>query len=400
MNDIFSLLLEESLSPDQEAELRERLESNPELAEGWAWWTRARRRIRHRLQEHLPDCRLLVLYALEQEGYDDALTADEKEALDAARDDIANAVEAVPALAQVIERIQDERADFETVWDQHWDDDAERTTAAEQQSPAAERKERAPRRPSRSQESRPLRRWAWRLTAAALLIGAAVLAIFYGPGESSRTKVTMAAGEQRVVTFEDGSTARLSGATTLLYPSGERTDGPRRVTLKRGRAYFDVTPRDSASFIVNTPTATATVLGTQFGVTTEPDTTRVVLVDGAVRVGSAAETREDAVVLAPGERSQVPRGRSPLSPEPVDLTATLDWTGLFVFRSMPVETIAQRLSQHYDVSISVAPALADEPVTGTFEREQPVSEVLTALARTLGANLQTKGDTYRLEPSS
>ena len=40
-----------------------------------------------------------------------------------------------------------------------------------------------------------------------------------------------------------------------------------------------------------------------------------------------------------------------------------------------------------------------EPVTGTFEREQPVGEVLGALAATLGADVQTGADgQYRLVP--
>lgn len=63
---------------------------------------------------------------------------------------------------------------------------------------------------------------------------------------------------------------------------------------------------------------------------------------------------------------------------------------------MPVEAIAQRLNAHYDVTISVAPALAEEPVTGTFERDQPVDQVLEALAATLGATVQRDGDTYRV----
>ena len=67
---------------------------------------------------------------------------------------------------------------------------------------------------------------------------------------------------------------------------------------------------------------------------------------------------------------------------------------------MPTKTIAQRLGAHYDVSVTVAPALAEEPVTGTFEREQPVSQVLETIARTLGAEVRTENGTYRLVPGS
>lgn len=389
------LLFEDDLSPEQKEELRERFESNPELADGWVHWQRARRQIRRRLRKNLPDRRLLVLYALEQDGEGDLLTPDEKEALDGVRDDVAEAIEAIPALNHVVERIQEERADFESIWNQHWGTD----TAAAQQAETS-RKERAPRRPSRSRDEGGVSRWTWRLAMAVLLIGTAVLAVLYGPERSSQTTVTVASGEQRVVSLGDGSTARIKGAAVLSYPSGMSPKDDRRITLKRGRAYFDVTPRSNASFVVKTPTATARVLGTKFGVTTGGDTTEVVLVEGQVRVGSAGGTGDNAVTLKPGQRSAVPRGQTPSSPAPVNVARRLDWTGLFIFRSVPVDTIAERLGQHYGVSISVAPSLADEEVTGTFEREQPVSEILNAVARTLGADLQAEKDTYQIEPGS
>ena len=397
MDDVYGpLLFEDDLSPEQRAALQERLEEDPELAKGWARWRHVRYQLRRRLQR-LPDRRLLVLYALDQEGRGDALTSEERAALDAARDDIAEAIEALPALQRVVDHIQDERADFETVWAQH-QDDAVGTPATERQ-PRAERDERAPRRSARSRGETARRQWAWRLTVAALLVGAAVLAIFYGPRQASQTTVTAGAGEQRVVEFGDGSTARLVGTARLSYGSNMATTTNRRVTLSRGRAYFDVVARDGASFVVETPTARTEVLGTQFGVTTGGDTTEVVLVEGSVRVGASAD-EAGSVVLKPGERSTVRRGATPSAPMSADLTTTLDWTGLFVFRSAPTEAIAKRLSEHYDVSVTVAPALADEPVTGDFERDQSVEQVLNTIARTLGAEVRTENGNYRLIPSS
>jgi ferric-dicitrate binding protein FerR (iron transport regulator) len=397
MDDVYGpLLFEEERSPEQREALRERLADDPELAEAWARWRAVRSQLRHRLREQLPSRRLLVLYALEQDGRTDALSANEREALDAARAEIAEAVETIPALSRVVERIQDERAEFEAVWAQH-QEDAVGAPSAERQ-PRAGREDRAPRRSARSQGETASRQWTWRLTVAALLVGAAVLAIFYGPRGTSQTTVTVGTDQQRVVEFEDGSTARLVGAAALSYDPGMATTEARQVTLRRGRAYFDVVSRDDASFVVETSTARTEVLGTQFGVTTGDDTTEVVLVEGSVRVGSSDEA--ESVVLKPGERSTVRRGTSPSPPTPADLTTTLDWTGLFVFRSLPTNEIAQRLSRHYDVSVTVAPALADAPVTGTFERDQSVEQVLNTIARTLGAEVQTENGSYRLIPAS
>ena len=400
MDDAYEpLLFENDLSPEQRAKLRERLDQNPALADGWARWQRVRTRLRERLQEHLPDRRLLVLYALAEEGREDLLTSEEAEALDAARHDIAEALDAVPALQRVVERVQDERADFETVWAQHREEIRAAGDKTNRRS-QSDRNERAPQRSASARGEASGHRWAWRLTVAALLLGAAVLAVFYGPQGAERTTVTAEAGEQRQVEFEDGSTVRLVGASTLSYTPGMDVAEERRVTLARGRAYFDVTARNDVPFVVTTPAARTEVLGTQFGIAASNDTTEVVLVDGRVRVGPGENNKAEPVVLAPGERSTVRSGDPPTSPAPVDLTATLNWTGLFVFRAAPTRAIAERLRDHYGVSISVAPGLAEEPVTGTFERDQPVGQVLNTIARTLGADVRREGDTYRLDPAS
>lgn len=399
MDDIYGpLLFGEDRSPEQRAALKERLSNDPELAEGWARWRQVRSTLRQRLQERISDRRLLVLYALDQEGRDDALTTEEKAALDAARDDIAAAIDAIPALDQVVERIQDERADFEAVWDQHQDPGAV-DAAAEEPPHQAEREERSPEPPASSREGTD-RRWAWRLTVAALLLGAAVLAVFYGPEDAARTTVTAEANERQVVEFEDGSTIRLVGAATLSYNPEMTGADTRRVTLARGQAFFDVRSRDDAPFVVNTPAARAEALGTQFGVTTGGDTTEVVLVEGTVRVEAEDQDEGASVVLEPGQHSRVQHGQGPSTPAGTDLTAALDWTGLFVFRSTPTRVLAQRLSDHYDASITVAPILADEPITGTFDRERSVSEVLRTVARTLGAEVTTENGAYRLVPAS
>ena len=402
MEDLFDTLLFGNPTEDERAVLRERFEEEPTLAEAWAHWRAARRRVRERLRDQLSDRRLLVLYVLEQEGDAEVLTPSEQEALAEARDDIARAIDVIPALERVVERIREERADFNELWETHADDLVEAEAASgggAQDGRAPQRNERAP-RPPQSQQGTSVQRWARRLAGAATIVALAVMAIFFWPQEPEETMntVTVADGTVRTVALEDGSTVRLVGPATLHHPA-QPSQTTRRVTLDRGQAFFDV-QQTTASFVVNTPTATATVLGTQFGVTTAADTTEVVLAEGSVRVGAAASSGE-SVVLQPGQKSWVATGEAPASPSSVDLTTALEWTGLFVFRSVSMETVAQRLSQRYDVPISVSKGLASEPVTGTFEREQPVQQVLRALAATLGASVQQDDDGhYQLVPTS
>jgi ferric-dicitrate binding protein FerR (iron transport regulator) len=394
-----ALLLDRDLSPEDRSAIRDRLDDDPDLATAWAHWCAVRRRLRGRLEEHVSDRRLLVLYVLEQEGAAAALTDHEQAALDGCRDDIERAIDALPALEQVVERIQEEQADFEEAWATHIDETgAQPSRTDEDASQAGDRRtDRAPRPPS-SQDPSSTQRWTRRLAVAAMVVGLAVVGVLLWPQGPSTTTVTVAAGNVEVTPLGDGSSMRLVGPATATYPTAEAP--ARRVTLTEGRAYFDVQPRTDASFVVETPTATATVLGTQFGVTTRADTTEVVLASGSVRVDDTDDAADDGVVLEPGQRSWVAPGTAPATPEPVDLTGALEWTGLFIFRSLPLDTIADRLSHRYDAQITVAAALADEPVTATFEREQPVDEVLRALAATLGAEVQTDGDgQYRLVPT-
>jgi ferric-dicitrate binding protein FerR (iron transport regulator) len=392
-----ALLFGRDLSPEDRSAIRDALDDDPDLATAWTHWCAVRRRLRSRLEEHVSDRRLLVLYVLEQEGAAEALTTQEAAALDGCRDDIARAIDTIPALEEVVDRIRDEQADFEEMWAAHMD---EGTAGDASPGRAPEgRADRAPRAPA-SREGTSTRRWARRLAGAALVVALAVIGVLLWPQGPPTTTVTVADGAVQVKTLGDGTTMRLVGPASATYPASDAQGPVRQVTLNEGRAYFDVQPRSDASFVVETPTATATVLGTQFGVATRADTTEVVLATGSVRVDNTDDKADGGVVLEPGQRSWVTAGTAPASPESVDLTRALEWTGLFVFRSLPINTIADRLSRRHDVQIAVAPSLSGEPVTGTFEREQPVEEVLGALAATLGAEVQTDADgQYRLVPT-
>jgi len=395
-----ALLFDPDPAPDRQEKLKKRLAEDPDLADAWAHWRRARREIRERLEGRLSDRRLLVLYVLHQEGDEEALTAEERAALDAARGDLERALDEHSALRDVAERIREERADFEAAWEAYAPPvEASTKDQAVRDGRDAARSDRAPRAP----RSRPsaATRWTRRLAMAALVAVIAVASIWFWPDGPSTTTVTVSDGTTRTVSIGDRATARVVGSATLSYPDDRSETGPRRVTLQSGRAFFDV-QADAAgrSFVVETPTAAATVLGTQFGVVVDHDTTEVVLAQGALRVDRADQTSEESVELKPGEKSWVTTQGTPAAPTAADLSTSLDWTGLFIFRTTPLSSIADRMSRHYDVEVTVADALADEPVTGTFEREQPIREVLKALAATLGAEVEQVDGTYRLVPRS
>ncbi len=218
----------------------------------------------------------------------------------------------------------------------------------------------------------------------AVLAFVAIL-LYVAQRDTSWIERTVGQGEVETVALADGSTLRMIGPTSIQYRSVE--DGqprPERVRLS-GDAFFDIIPSQSR-FVVETATATVTVLGTSFGVRSRANRTDVVVASGRVSVASRAESA-DPCLLSPGESCYVVQDAPPSAPEQVDLGDALAWANLFVFRATPMSQVAAVLSRHYGVEVVVDGSLEDETITGTFDSSQELDEILSVLAKTLGASV-------------
>ena len=323
------LLLYDQLDPDVRRALwQDVADDEGDLAAALCRWRAVCERVRHAFAADLPPCRLLVAYALEQDDRRALLSADEQAALDAGRDDLEAARAAHPALDIVIARIQEERADFDAAWAEAglderawtrrpgrtrraceawgpWAVETTRPSAARAGGTAAPRRAERPARRDRAPQpaaatrraatARTLRTWAGVGLAVALL--AAAVALFWPQGGAAPTTFATADGETRVLDLPDGSSVRLLPASRLAFvPDADAFD--RTATLERGRAFFDVAHDPAAPFVVTTPTAQTTVLGTQFGLR---------LTTGATGAsGSGAPS--DAPATARARRSCLPPG--------------------------------------------------------------------------------------------
>lgn len=391
------LLFPERLAPAELAKLRGALAADPALREHLARWETLRAALRTRLDGAVPDRSLLVLHALDDLG--EALSDEECRTLQAARADLERAFQAHPALADIIGRIQAECRAFDAVWAAHVAPAEAPATVPPATMPS--RKPSAVGRPAAARASvphaarpvhRPLR-WATRAALALALVAFVAVAVLVLQRDQGLLHVE--ADAPMAITLADGTTVRLMAGTRLSYPDPAVETAFRRRVRLVGDAFFDVAPRREP-FVVETPTALATVLGTRFGVRAAEAMTEVVLVSG--RVGLAATAApEQMVTLAPGEMSRVAAGALPATPSPTNLDAALSWTGLFLFRSLPAAEIADRLTHHYGVSVTVSTVLAAEEVTGTFDRAQPLTEVLAAVAAALDADVYPTENGYRME---
>lgn len=381
----------EELPPERQEEVRAALDDDPDLARAFTRWRRIRAAVRARIEAGVPDRRLLVLYALDKAGKGDALSPTERQTLARSRAGLEQVLRLHPGLKEGVARIQEDRVIFEAAWSAHF--------ASTATSSRSERPVRADRPSQRSRTRRGAsssRRWAWRAGVAAALVLIAVLSLLFLPNDAERVVVTAGPDEIRQIEFADGSTVRLMAGSRLAYAaSGAQPAFDRRVSLETGHAFFEVTSA-SRDFIVETPTARAVAFGTSFGIQVEDAETRVVLADGRLDVASRSAP-EQVVTLQPGYVSRIPKADTPTEPVAVNVTDALAWTGLFIFRGAPMRTIAERLKQHYEMSIAVAPSLRDEGVTGTFERDQPLLEILRTITTALDARVVPSGDGYRIE---
>lgn len=394
MDSLFeAVLFYDDLPDERQTAVREQLADHPDLRDTLVHWMQVRAAIRRKLEADVPDRQLLVLYALDDAGHTDFLTSEEQSALREARPALESALDTHPGLRDVVARIQQEQADFDAVWEAQVSASGSDASVSED-ALADEALRHDP--PAQAADDYS---WAWRLAAGTMLLLIAVAVVFLIPDSPSTTTIDIAEGETEVITLPDGSSARLQGVTRFTYPDEAPGDNDSyTVSIQTGKVFFDVTPRSEQTFVVETPTAEAEVLGTQFGVDTAPHHTDITLAEGALRVGGLRAPEAERLELTPGQTTRIARDEAPTPPEAADLNDTLAWTGLFLFQQTTVQRIADELSTAYGVTITVDETLAEEPITGTFEREQPVEEVLNAVASTLGAQVEhSESDTYRLQ---
>jgi transmembrane sensor len=358
-------------------------EAGPEVRAALAHWATLRGRVAHQLARDYPRRPLLALYAVADDPL--ALSAEEEQQLEAARPALEAALERHPGLYAVVDRLRADRDAFLTIWEEAAAEPMQRPAHRHGGHHVAADRPAAP----RAARATPVHRWAWRSATALALALFVAFSVFLLQRDAGFETVSTAAGETRVIDLPDGTTVRLASHTTLAYET--RNDGERRVRLTAGEAVFEVVP-DAQPFIVETPVALATVLGTTFGVRADERATEVVLASGAVELASRT-VPEAAVRLEPGQRSLVVAGRIPETPARTDIVETLAWTGTWYFHATPLSAIAERLAAYYDVSVAVPPALAEEQISGAFEQEAPVEQTLRTLAAALGVRVE--GDAAR-----
>ncbi|GAA4494025.1 hypothetical protein GCM10023172_03470 [Hymenobacter ginsengisoli] len=231
------------------------------------------------------------------------------------------------------------------------------------------------------------RRWAAAAGLAATLAGGGW--VYYTAHRApAPLAVNTNFGQTRTITLPDGSQAMLNGHSTLRYAASWQPDQPREVWLD-GEGFFSVQHKGySQRFLVHTTAGLQVeVLGTKFVVARRRDQTRVVLLQGKVRVEFDDHQQPD-VILRPGELMETHDDQPALVlHKKVHTAPYAAWKDAqLVLDETTIAELATRLHDTYGLDVEVTtPELNRRRVTGTV----PVSDLPTLL--------QALEETFRLQ---
>lgn len=132
-------------------------------------------------------------------------------------------------------------------------------------------------------EQKPVEAASSRRTFLKTAVGTFVVAAAGGSGWlwTRQSDFSTGTGETNAIRLEDGSTIELSAASSI---SIDFTPSLRRVVLRRGEAYFTVTPDLRRPFVVEAGELRATALGTAYSVSMSSERTSVAVTEHSVRV--------------------------------------------------------------------------------------------------------------------
>ncbi len=232
----------------------------------------------------------------------------------------------------------------------------------------------------------------WQRAAIGLIAASAAIVLIGVAFPTMKWRLTAdyatAAAEIRTIRLPDGSTAHLGPVSALdvAYVGDARS-----VRLLQGSAFFEVVHDPARPFRVEAEGVDATVLGTAFEVSLEPQGAEVAVRRGKVRVSGVTESGSKTEILGPGDWARLADGGLARGAQPPTQVAAWLQHRLIV-KDQPVSAVVDALRPYYrGIVILRGDALAAKPLTGTYDLSDPLG-ALKAVAGALGA------ETYQVSP--
>ena len=241
-----------------------------------------------------------------------------------------------------------------------------------------------------AEHHKPISPKHYRLLRWSLAAAATFALVIWLSSALAVSKVIVHAGESKEVNLPEMSLVTLSADSKMSYNNrGFRIE--REIRLE-GEAFFRV--NQGTQFTVITPQGTVTVLGTSFNVISRPGRFEVSCYTGKVRVQQGLK---DKVEIVPGVKCYAEKLKEKLRVTTFDpSSASPDWTqGKFIFEDQPLSVVFDELERQYDVTVKLAPGIADLRYTGLFEAGD-LEEALSLITWPRHLNAQISGKTINI----
>ena len=213
-------------------------------------------------------------------------------------------------------------------------------------------------------------------------ISASGSGVTYASGVESESvvynKLEIPRGGEFCLTLSDGTRVWLNSETSIQYPVA--FGAKERRVFVQGEAYFEVAKDEGKPFHVLAKGADIKVLGTSFNVMTYRGRTITTLVEGKV----CLTYKDESVLMVPDRQAEVIAETGKILMREVDARNFTLWKdGVFYFENAALETIAERLSQWYDVNIVFNDeALKKLRYSVEMKRYNNIQDLLTKIEKT------------------
>lgn len=218
------------------------------------------------------------------------------------------------------------------------------------------------------------------LAACALLAVASVFTAYLQPADTPMYRTAI--GGLATVPMSDGSKITLNTASEITV---QVTSAERRVHLKEGEAFFDVTKDPTRPFVVYANGQRIIAVGTKFAVRLKPDEVQVTVTEGQVRLEQkpsllgkldvfgtrASEASANSVpLLTPGTVAHAKEAAVALEQQPVaELEHALSWrSGYVVLRDAYLSEAVAEFNRYNERQLVIADdSLSEIQIGGNFQ---------------------------------
>ncbi len=180
-------------------------------------------------------------------------------------------------------------------------------------------------------------------------------------------------GVRSSFTLPDGTKVWLNGNTVFKYPL--RFEDKERLVRLEGEAFFEVVSNAQKPFVVDAGKMLVQAVGTSFNVHAYKNGTEIetVLVEGKVNLFKpVGDSRKKISELSPGQLAIYLPAEKKIQYYEGNLDKYLAWRqGKILFRNDPLEEVARRLGQWYNVDFVISGNVKNKgyAYTGSFQGE-------------------------------